>query len=321
MAEDRVALTQQTMMMGMRLFLESELEVVELDVAWGQSPKAMRKALEGLVDDVMALQGERELPGFVGFSNEVLELLQDVEELDERDLARTAGRMNRPVEERFYRLVQGRLNELEMQLALELGVFERSGLWDQIASQAGWSMPEDPGQGGTLSAISVPMSRATRDALEAEDASAFPSAPAAAPPAWLGELTDLVNTPAPAGPLPVSEVPALRDLNLPDQFDVPFAPGSAVLDLNARMQLAEVRDVMTRFPQLHVVCTGHADAHGPRRMNEALSRVRAEAVRAKILESGIAEQRVLMNYFGEDRAGWEPEWDRRVEVAFYWMAD
>lgn len=315
MAEDRAALAQQTLLFGMRLYLESELVVDELDVAWAQSPKAMRRDLEELVDDVMALQGERELPGFAGFSNEVLELLGDVEELDERDLARTSGRMNRPVEERFYLLVQGRLNELETQLALELGVYQRSGLWEQIAMQGGWNMPEDPGVGGTMEAVSVPISRAMRDVLESEDHSAFPSAPSAP----RGGGLDAIPAPPARGPLPVTEVPALAELNVPERFDVPFAPGSSVLDLNARMQLAEARDLLVRFPQLRVVCTGHADANGPRRMNEELSRVRAEAVRAKILESGVSEERVLMNYFGEERAGWEPEWDRRVEVAFYWM--
>lgn len=316
MAEDRAALAQQTILLGMRLYLESELEVVELDVSWAQSPKAMRRDLEALVDDVMALQGERELPGFDGFSQEVLELLGDVEELDERDLARTSGRMSRPLEERFYLLVQGRLNELEMQLALELGVFQRSGLWEQIAVQGGWSMPKDPGVGGTMEAVSVPISRALRDVLEAEDRSAFPSASVS--PAWSETPPPVSASPA-RGPRSVTDVPALADLNVPERFDVPFASGSSVLDLNARMQLAEVRDLMVRFPQLRAVCTGHADAHGPRRMNEELSRVRAEAVRAKILECGVAEERVLMNYFGEDRAGWEPEWDRRVEVTFYWM--
>lgn len=320
MAADRVALTQQTMLLSMRLYLESELQIEGLDVAWESAPKAMRKELEALVDDVMSLQGQRGLPGFSGFSSTVLALMEDVEELDERDLVRGGGRMDRPIEERFYVLVQARLSELELQLALELGVFQRSGLWERIVAAAGWAVPLDPGTGGVMEALSVPSSRATREVLQAEDRAAFPSAEIAAP-SWIAELAALIQAGNPqpkSGLLPASQVPALVAMNLPDRFDVPFASGSAVLDLNARLQLAEVRDLMVRYPQLRVVCTGHADAYGDRRTNEELSKIRAEAVRAKILECGVSEERVLMNYFGEDRAGWEPERDRRVEVAFYW---
>lgn len=314
LAPDRLALAQQTALLSMRLYLESELELDGMDVTWRQSPRAMRKALDGVVNQVMALQGERGLDGFGGFSEAVEWLLEDVEELDERDALRGSGRIDRSVEERFYVLLEGRLNEVELQLALELGVFERSGLWDRIVSASGWEFPADPGAGAVLEALEVPVSRRTREVLGARDESAFPASAAAQVPDWVGQLAALLGGAPPPTPGPNG----LEALNLPESFDVPFAPGSAVLDLNARMQLAEVRDLMTRHPELRVVCTGHADSNGPRKANEALSRVRAEAVQAKLLESGVSQDRVLMNYFGEDRAGWDPEDDRRVEVRFIW---
>lgn len=319
MPPDRAALSQQTMVMSMRLLLEAQIEVDGLDVSWGQSPRTLRRRLDEVVEGVMALQGERSLPGFYGFSETVEWLLEDVEELDERDVLRGGGRPDRSAEERFYVLVQGRLYELELQLALELGVFERTGLWERIVSAAGWELPEDPGLGQVMAAVDIPLSSSTRDLLAMEDEVDLPR-PVVAEPDWVGQLAELLGTSRPQEVSAPQAVPELVALNLPESFDVPFGPGSAVLDLNARMQLAEVRDLMGAHPELRVVCTGHADANGSRRTNEELSKVRAEAVRAKLLESGVDPSRVLMNYFGEDRAGWAPEEDRRVEVRFYWDA-
>ena len=49
----------------------------------------------------------------------------------------------------------------------------------------------------------------------------------------------------------------------------------------------------------------------------ALSKRRAEAVRTHLLESGVASTRVVLNYFGEERAQNRGALDRRVEVAFF----
>jgi outer membrane protein OmpA-like peptidoglycan-associated protein len=242
-----------------------------------------------------------------------------VEELDERDVAR--GRMDRSVEERMYVLVQSRMSELELQLAMELGIFERSGLWERIMAAAGWDLPVDPGIGNAMEALEIPLSRETQRILSAEDDSFWPVVKerTEVAPTWVGQLAAMLGGANGVHSVSNSSLP-LEELHLPESFDVPFAAGSAVLDLNARMQLAEVRDLMGRYPELRVVCTGHADANGPRRSNEELSKVRAEAVRAMLLESGVDPARVLMNYFGEERAGWVPEDDRRVEVRFHWDA-
>ncbi len=314
---DRVELIQQTMLLSMRLYLESELVVDEFDVSWSEAPKAIAKRLDKLVDEVMALQGERGLNGFGGFSDRILGLIEDVDELDERDLVR-GGRFDLSLEQRFYLLVAGRLNELEMQLAFELGVYARSDVWSRIASGMVVAVPDDPGEGAEMERLTVPFSRRTQAILDGSDPTSLP-VPFSAPSSALGMVP--VASSSEGGLVPAPSAPALAALNLPASFDVPFASGSAVLDLNARMQLAEVRYLLVRYPRMHLVCTGHADANGPRRTNEELSKLRAEAVRAKLLESGVEATRVLMNYFGEDQAGWIPSEDRRVEVAFYWSLD
>ena len=109
----------------------------------------------------------------------------------------------------------------------------------------------------------------------------------------------------------------LKGLNLPAQFDVQFYEGSARLTLTAQLQLNEVMEYMGMYPQLRVVCTGHADVTGDRAANLMLSKRRAQAVRSHLLESGATDSRVVLNYFGEERASNRGALDRRVEVSFF----
>ena len=109
----------------------------------------------------------------------------------------------------------------------------------------------------------------------------------------------------------------LKALNLPTRFDVRFYEGSARLTLTAQLQLNEVTEYMGMYPQLRVVCTGHADVTGDRAANLALSKRRAQAVRTHLLQSGVVESRVVVNYFGEERASNRGALDRRVEVTFF----
>lgn len=121
---------------------------------------------------------------------------------------------------------------------------------------------------------------------------------------------------SPTRPTPATD-PALRGLNLPASFDVQFYEGSSRLTLTAQLQLNEVLEYMGMYAQLRVVCTGHADVTGDRSANLALSKKRAQAVRTHLLESGVASTRVVLNYFGEERATNQGALDRRVEVAFF----
>ena len=120
----------------------------------------------------------------------------------------------------------------------------------------------------------------------------------------------------PNRPSPASD-PVLAALQLPASFDVPFYEGSARLTLTAQLQLNEVMEYLGMYPQLRVVCTGHADLTGDRAANLALSKKRAQAVQRHLLESGVLSTRVVLNYFGEERASNRGALDRRVEVAFF----
>ena len=81
----------------------------------------------------------------------------------------------------------------------------------------------------------------------------------------------------PNRPSPSSD-PVLASLQLPASFDVQFYEGSARLTLTAQLQLNEVMEYLGMYPQLRVVCTGHADLTGDRAANLALSKKRAQAV-------------------------------------------
>ena len=96
-----------------------------------------------------------------------------------------------------------------------------------------------------------------------------------------------------------------------------FYEGSARLTLTAQLQLNEVMEYLGAYEALRVVCTGHADVTGDRSANLALSKKRAQAVRTHLLESGVLASRVVLNYFGEERAENRGALDRRVEVAFF----
>ena len=117
--------------------------------------------------------------------------------------------------------------------------------------------------------------------------------------------------------LPAYSDPSLQNLRLPEFIDVNFYTGSSKLGLSAQLQLNEIIELMGRYPQLRVVCTGHADSDGGRESNMTLSRRRAEVVREYLLQSGVVSQRVLLNYFGEEQSRQAGSADRRVEVRFF----
>lgn len=121
---------------------------------------------------------------------------------------------------------------------------------------------------------------------------------------------------SPARNVPSSD-PSLKALNLPLSFNVQFYEGSARLTLTAQLQLNEVMEYLGAYDALRVVCTGHADVTGDRAANLTLSKKRAQAVRTHLLESGVKATRVVLNYFGEERAENRGALDRRVEVAFF----
>jgi outer membrane protein OmpA-like peptidoglycan-associated protein len=62
--------------------------------------------------------------------------------------------------------------------------------------------------------------------------------------------------------------------------------------------LIKLAQVMLKFPQLNVEVQGHTDNDGPAEMNLRLSRERAQAVRAFVVQQGVSEDRVDARGYG-----------------------
>ena len=234
------------------------------------------------------------------------------------------------------------------------GLLQKIGTVEQSLPVEELSRWIDPGDNVPLEPIELNFNLETMSLLDREDESTWPgeagdSGPATANASEWQSMQDMMQrilslveaqeariqalelgNPAPSSnlrdvaaqswnpnrPSPASD-PVLAALQLPASFDVQFYEGSARLTLTAQLQLNEVMEYLGMYPQLRVVCTGHADLTGDRAANLALSKKRAQAVQRHLLESGVLSTRVVLNYFGEERASNRGALDRRVEVAFF----
>ena len=342
--DDRVRRAQEAILDNIGLYLEGAIEVRDGQVGWKVSERVVLRTMEEVVREVLAWQGLREKVPFEGFSEDVALLLRDVAELDERDVVRSRAGSGTGLgaPERLYLLITNRIGEVVFQAGAELGYFVNRGLIEQLTAteqvpaedveavlrEWGAFDPEAP-----LRPLSLDLSADSRAALGAGDGSQLALAPARPAAAVSNDalldrvvtllerqddrLSALERDVAALRGRPVEADPELAALRLPEAFDVRFASGSSALGLNAQLQLGEVMDLLTRYPQLRVVLTGHTDAEGERAANLQLSRSRAEAVRRYLLTSGVDGQRVLVNYVGEEQAMQRGAEDRRVVVSFY----
>jgi peptidoglycan-associated lipoprotein len=81
-----------------------------------------------------------------------------------------------------------------------------------------------------------------------------------------------------------------------------FAESSADLGAKARAVLAAQARWLTRHPELPITVEAHADDHlGNRELDIRLAEKRGQAVRERLLEEGIAADRVTVLAFGRDR--------------------
>ena len=329
--------TQQLIMANIGHYLDGAVEVdVEAGtVSWQASSRQVERNICSIIEQVASYQSMDEALKDVALSTETTALIERVSNLSFRDLRHWRMAEGLSEAEQWYVMVQSALDEVRMQIGMDLKVHLNQTLMDALqgsvsleASNAGW-LEIDEGQ--ALPAMDWERSDATSNDLSGNDASVWPTPAAndAEMAVMLERILQLienqetrlrqleaVGSPSVAMPSGVPEL-AAGALRLPEYIDVSFYTGSAKLTLGAQLQLNEIIEVMGRHPQVRVVCTGHADLPGDRQSNLALSRRRAEAVRAYLLQSGIEPARALLNFFGEERASTTGPSDRRVEVRFY----
>lgn len=329
--------TQQLIMANIGHYLDGAVEVdVEAGtVSWNASSRQVERNIRSIIEQVASYQSMDEALKDVALSTETTALIERVSNLSFRDLRHWRMAEGLSEAEQWYVMVQSALDEVRMQIGMDLKVHLNQTLMDALqgtvsleASNAEW-LEIDEGQ--ALPAMDWERSDATSNDLSGNDASVWPTP--AANDAEMAEILERIlqlienqetrlrqleagGSPSVAMPSGVPEL-AAGALRLPEYIDVSFYTGSAKLTLGAQLQLNEIIEVMGRHPQVRVVCTGHADLPGDRQSNLALSRRRAEAVRAYLLQSGIEPARALLNFFGEERASTTGPSDRRVEVRFY----
>jgi outer membrane protein OmpA-like peptidoglycan-associated protein len=103
--------------------------------------------------------------------------------------------------------------------------------------------------------------------------------------------------------------------------DVLFRTGSAELDEAIAAQLVQIGKLMASHPGLEVQLHGFADPRGPREDNLKLSALRAEAVRAALIEGGADPAQIAVTAHGEDLATAQEgdveayAWERRVSLS------
>ncbi len=332
------------------VYLRGQILLTDTDLGWAESVRSVSRDMDRIVSDMLRIRSFAGTDKFQGFSPQVSDLLLDFEELDPRDAERFRTGQPRSFEENLYVLVEQRIQEILLQAGVELGRFVNRGLLQKIGTIE-QSVSEDSfeewmelGVNQELKPLELNFSLESMSLLDGDEDGDWDDLVTPDSPSTGGleemmlrvldllenqneRLAKLENrssgardwaerawTPSRTTPAADSE---LRTLNLPESFSVQFYEGSTRLTLAAQLQLNEVVEVMGMHERLRVVCTGHADVKGDRAANLALSKRRSEAARAHLLESGVASTRVVLNYFGEERAQNRGALDRRVEVAFF----
>jgi len=80
--------------------------------------------------------------------------------------------------------------------------------------------------------------------------------------------------------------------------DIRFASGKAELTAGSTPVLREIAAALKANPRLKVEIQGHTDNRGSLALNERLSQQRAEAVRAYLIDQGIAPERLIARGYG-----------------------
>lgn len=106
----------------------------------------------------------------------------------------------------------------------------------------------------------------------------------------------------------------------PEKFILFFDSGTTELVPESRETLAAVIEAVKRRDALSIRVSGHADASGSAQLNEKLSYSRAQSISDRLIEQGVAAERIIVSSHGKGNplvpAGEgvaEPR-NRRVEV-------
>lgn len=83
--------------------------------------------------------------------------------------------------------------------------------------------------------------------------------------------------------------------------DAQFQTAEYVLRKKYKEHLDKVAAELIADPAVKLTVSGHADSRGDKAFNKPLSKNRAEAVKKYLVAKGVSEDRITVEYFGEDR--------------------
>jgi outer membrane protein OmpA-like peptidoglycan-associated protein len=121
------------------------------------------------------------------------------------------------------------------------------------------------------------------------------------PAAASGPLTNVTVPP------PKVQAPSALVLAAAEQFRqsagdrIFFGDGSADIGTRARSALEAQAQWLTRYPQAVIAIESHADDRGTPEFNTGVAERRAEAVRQRLVESGVAPDRIRVSSLGRDQ--------------------
>jgi len=110
----------------------------------------------------------------------------------------------------------------------------------------------------------------------------------------------VAGDPALAG-CPAYKQVTLKDDRLVIKEKVFFFHNATTIDARSHPLLQEVAQLLKDRPSMKVRIEGHTDASGKEAHNQKLSQARADAVRAYLLENGVAAARVEARGFGSQK--------------------
>lgn len=80
--------------------------------------------------------------------------------------------------------------------------------------------------------------------------------------------------------------------------DILFDSGKSVLKADAKTNLSQMADIMKKYPENVLAINGYTDNTGSSKVNDELSKKRAEAVRSQLVASGLPASVISTNGMG-----------------------
>lgn len=122
-----------------------------------------------------------------------------------------------------------------------------------------------------------------------------------APAGYAVETALTVDLPAAVASVPLSSARCAAVLNAEiERRPIGFSPGDAVFESGSGEVLDRLAEVLGRCDRARIEVGGHTDNRGRAKMNQRLSRLRAEAILDALIARGVPLARLTARGYGED---------------------